>query len=127
MERSARLTTGLLLIAVGLLFLADHQGWSWGLHLTFRRLWPLMLVFAGLPKVIVPIDEPIADPAGQPGATVRRYRLGSGFWMVSMGVLFLLHVNQVLRLEQSWPLLIVAGGVTIIFSDRRRSRRRRER
>jgi hypothetical protein len=120
-------TTGLLLIAIGLLFFADRQGWAWGWHLSFGRLWPVLLIVLGISKVIVPVQRKISDPSGQPGVTVRRYRLGSGFWLVAVGVLMLLHVNHVARLDQSWPLFIVAGGLSMMFGDNRKTRRRRER
>jgi hypothetical protein len=126
-NRSSQVTTGLLLIALGLLFFADRQGWAWGWHLSFARLWPVLLIVLGVSKVIVPVERKITDSSGQAGVTVRRYRLGSGFWLVAVGVLMLLHVNHVLRLDQSWPLFIVAGGLSMMFGDNRKTRRRRER
>jgi hypothetical protein len=87
-----------------------------------------MLIVLGITRVIVSYDETVTDAAsGMPGVRVRRYRLGSGFWLVSVGVFLLLHVNHVLRVGQSWPLFIVLGGLSLMFGDNRRSRRRRER
>lgn len=127
-RRSSQMTTGILLIVLGLLFFADRQGWSWGWSLSFARLWPVLLIVLGISKVIVPIEDTITDAlTGQPGVKVRRYRLGSGFWLVAVGVLMLLHVNHVLRLDQSWPLFIVFGGLSIMFGDDRKRRRRKER
>jgi hypothetical protein len=126
-NRSSQVTTGLLLIALGLLFFADRQGWAWGWHLSFGRLWPLLLIVSGITRVIVPVERTITDQSGQAGVTVRRYRLGSGFWLVAIGALMLLHVNRVLSLRESWPLFIVAGGLSMMFGDDRKTRRRRER
>jgi hypothetical protein len=112
---------------LGLLFFADRQGWAWGWHLSFGRLWPLLLIVSGITRVIVPIERTVTDPSGQPGVTVRRYRLGSGFWLVAIGGLMLLHVNRVLSLRESWPLFIVAGGLSMMFGDDRKTRRRKER
>lgn len=126
-NRSSQVTTGLLLIALGLLFFADRQGWSWGWHLSFGRLWPVLLIVWGLSTVIVPVEHITTDVSGQPGVRVRRYRLGRGFWTVVAGVLALLHVNHVLSFRQSWPLLVVAGGLSMMFGDDRKLRRRRER
>jgi len=125
--RSSQVATGLLLIALGLLFFADRQGWAWGWRFNFSTLWPVILIALGVTKIVVPYDETITDAAtGNPGIRVRRYRLGSGFWLSSVGVLLLLHVNHVLRLDQSWPLFIVLGGLSLMFGDNRRSRRRRK-
>jgi len=126
-NRSSQVTTGLLMIALGLLFFADRQGWAWGWHLSFGRLWPVLLIVLGITKVIVPIERTLTGAPGQPTVTVRRYRLGSGFWLVAVGVLMLMHVNHVMSLRESWPLFIVAGGLSMMFGDNRKSRRRRER
>lgn len=48
-----------------------------------------------------------------PGEDGRR---GSGGWLVFLGVLFLLHTYEILRLSTSWPLFIVAAGVSIVFA-----------
>jgi hypothetical protein len=126
-RQAGQLISGLMLVGIGLLFFADVQGWKWGWHLTIYRLWPVGLIVLGLTKLIVPIDEMVTPPdhAG-PAVPVRHYRLGGGFWMITVGVLMTLHLNHIMRLQQTWPLFIVAGGLAIVFGDRR-PRRRRER
>jgi peptidoglycan/LPS O-acetylase OafA/YrhL len=124
-SRGTEVVWGVALIALGLMFFADRQGWAWGWHLGFSRLWPLLLIVMGLPRLIASEPDPAwSGGSGQPEA--RRYVLGSGFWMVLIGVLMMLHVNQVLYLSQSWPLFIVGVGVGMVFGgDRHRGRRRR--
>lgn len=109
-ERSG-VRTGLMLITIGLIFLADRQGFG-----AFGRLWPLILIVAGLSKMLFPSDPTVlrAGPFGD--RRVCRESRFSGIGVVLVGVIFLLHQNDVLRLDQSWPLFIVAAGLGIIFS-----------
>src|SRR4029079_12048156 len=69
-------------------------------HLDLHRLWPMFLVIIGFAKVLTPSEEG---------------RSGGGAWMIFLGVLFLLHTYDIFRLRDSWPLFIVAGGVSILF------------
>ena len=97
-QQTSQVTTGLLLIALGLIFLAQRLNLLPGLDLP--RLWPVFLIILGLGKFLAPRDDG---------------RHGSGAWMIFLGTLFLLHTYQILRLSDSWPLFIVAGGVSILF------------
>ena len=97
---------GVLFIALGLLMLGDQLEISlapWGIRLNVGRLWPVILLVLGAARFV----------AGR--AEGRR---GGGYWLLFLGGLFLLHTYDVLRLTQSWPLFIVAGGVSIMFGDR---------
>jgi hypothetical protein len=130
--RSSQILTGVLMVAVGLIFLSDRMDWAWGWHLSFSRLWPVLLIVFGVGRVIVrdDIDACGPAPAGEVGVETRpakaRYRLGDGFWLVLVGVLMLLHTNHVMRLDQSWPLFIVGGGLALMFGRRRERTPRRE-
>jgi hypothetical protein len=105
-ERS-NIGTGIVLITLGLIFLADRQGYA---H--FGQWWPLLMIVGGLSTMVFSQGE---------GADRRECRSRfSGLWLVFVGVLFLLHQNDVLRIGQSWPLFIVAAGVGIMFGPRRR-------
>jgi Domain of unknown function (DUF5668) len=97
-RQRSQVTTGLLLIGLGLLFL--FQRLSLLPHLEFHRLWPLFLLVVGVAKLFAP---------GEDG------RRGGAAWLIFIGLLFLLHTYDVFRLSESWPLFIVAGGVSMLF------------
>ncbi|MEI6246688.1 MAG: DUF5668 domain-containing protein, partial [Acidobacteriota bacterium] len=52
-EERAGIGTGILLITVGLLFVADRQGW-----LSFIQLWPVILIVLGATMLVFP-EEPV--------------------------------------------------------------------
>lgn len=93
---------GLVLITVGLIFLADRQGYG-----GFGRFWPLLLIVAGASKLFFPSDSDDKHC---------RDSRSSGIWLVLVGGIFLLHQNSIWRISDTWPLFIVAAGIGIIFS-----------
>ncbi len=93
---------GLVLITVGLIFVADRQGYG-----GFARFWPLLLIVAGAAKLFFPTDS------GEKGCQNSR---SSGIWLLLVGGIFLMHQNSIWRISDTWPLFIVAGGIGIIFS-----------
>ncbi len=90
---------GVILILVGLLFLAGN--YDLGIDIDFGRMWPLILIVIGLAKVVFPEGES---------------RLG-GMPLVFVGGIFLAHNYDVLRIQQSWPLFVVAAGIGILASS----------
>lgn len=111
---------GVLLIVVGLLFMADHQGWA-----SFARLWPLLLVAAGLNMLVFGQDrcdlEP-NDPRRERRLLARRRsRTSSGIWMIFVGGLLFANQNHWMSFRDSWPLFIVAGGLAMIVGNIRRT------
>jgi hypothetical protein len=100
-KQTSQITTGVLLIVLGLIFLAQRLDVF--PPLDFRRLWPVALLVAGLVRFLEPREGG---------------RQSGGAWMVFAGVLFLLHTYDIFRLDDSWPLFIVAGGVSILFGRR---------
>jgi hypothetical protein len=96
---------GLLMIALGLMFLSAQLGIAPGLDMS--RLWPVILIVFGLSRVVFPDVED--------GRARNRF---GGFWLVFVGGIFLLNNFGVMTLGQSWPLFIVAGGVAILFGRR---------
>jgi hypothetical protein len=70
--------------------------WDWG------KLWPFALVIIGLPKLL------FGDKDGN---------RGGGVWLTFLGGIFLMHTYHVLSLRRSWPLFIVAFGVSLLFGD----------
>jgi len=120
-RRSPNIIGGLLLIVLGVIFLADRQGWQLGWHLSFSRLWPLLLVAIGIGRIMGGHDDAVdaAVIVNQRRGRGRLHRVGrGGAWLIFLGVLFLLHTNHVLSLDHSWPLFIVWGGVMILLGRR---------
>jgi len=94
---------GLVLITIGVIFLGGRQ--QWGPEWRMETLWPLILIVFGLGRIIAPRYEG---------------RRSSGFWILLTGVLFLLNQLHVVRFEQTWPLFIVLGGLSILIGGGRR-------
>jgi|SRR6187399_3132451 len=95
-RQASQLTTGAIIIVVGLLLLAGQldRGWHFG------RLWPLVLIAIG---------------AGRYLATTPDGRRGSGLWLLFVGGIFLLHNFRIFTLQHSWPLFIVMGGLMMVM------------
>jgi hypothetical protein len=100
------LGTGLVLIAIGVIFLASR------LHLTapvdLARLWPVILIVLGFGRLVARTDD------GR--------HLG-GLTTMLIGVIFLLHTYRIFTIDQSWPLFLVVGGLSLVLSSRYRDRR----
>jgi hypothetical protein len=107
-KQVSQLTTGIVVIVVGLLMLG-HQ-----LHLgfDFGRLWPVLLLIPGLSRF-----------AGGEGEG----RRGTGGWMILVAVLLLLNNYHILGLRESWPLFVIGAGLAIMFGRGRRGERSRRR
>ncbi len=95
-----RWVAGTLLIIIGVILLLgrlDPPG-HWHMH----GLWPLILIAIGLVRLF--------------GAD-RRRPAGSGLGLVLVGAIFLLHTQGVFMLDDSWPLFIVVGGLSILIGS----------
>jgi len=100
-EGRSGIASGVIMITVGLAFLADRQG-----ILAFDRLWPAILIVAGVTKLSFPTD---------PGPLGRRRKPFSGVWLILVGAILLANQNDWMPIQQSWPLFIIAGGLLLIF------------
>lgn len=96
----AKLLWGVVLIVLGILFTLDNAdiidvGDYW-------RFWPVILIAMGVAKFT------------QPEGSERR---GSGVWLIMIGSWLLVGSLELFGLDYgtSWPLLIVAVGVSIIW------------
>ena len=105
-KQASQFTTGLVVIAIGLMLLAGQVDslWAWDIG----RLWPVIFLVIGVGRFL---------------NTDRRGR-GGGVWFLFLGVLFLMHTYDYFRLRDSWPLFIVAAGVSMMFpKDKRHASR----
>jgi len=90
-----RLFTGLIIVALGAIFLGDNLGFlDVG---SIGRFWPVIFVLLGI------------------GSIFRPGHRGGGAWLLFLGALFFLHTFRYFRLHESWPLFIVAAGVGMIW------------
>jgi hypothetical protein len=102
-SQKAHITAGSFLIMLGLLFLGKKLGLIHGLDLS--RLWPVILLIIGFGKFFGPRED--NESRG-------------GLWLMFLGSLFLAHTFRLMTLDRSWPLFIVAGGVSILLGSRTR-------
>lgn len=96
---------GLLIIAAGLVLLADRTGVT-GIHLS-GGFWPLVLTAFGLARLIAPPTE----RGGRPKS--RR----TGVWFVFLGCWFFVNEFHFYGFDYgtSWPLLTVGAGVVMVW------------
>lgn len=99
-ERPAmHLVTGAILVITGLFFLLAN------FHVLeideFWRYWPFILVFIGLGRFALSVGTPA---------------LGDGLWLAFIGLWLFVSLEHVWGLDFSdtWPLLIVAWGATLL-------------
>jgi len=97
------ISTGLVLIALGLVFLAMRQHLVSPIDLS--RMWPFVLIVLGFGRLLARSDDG---------------RHWGGLTTILIGVIFLLHTYRILMLDQSWPLFIVVGGLSLVVGSLRR-------
>lgn len=95
---AGRVAVGLALIAAGVLFLLDNANLVYD---AWHDYWPVLLIVIGLAHWVSP---------------ERRY---GGTWLIFIGAVMLMHSLDVFRLSDSWPLFIVAGGLSAIWTGLR--------
>jgi len=104
-SRRQQITIGLVMIALGGLFLADQVLW---LPVdAFSQYWPVILILFGVGHLFSP------------------ERRGGMPWLLVVGLIMLLHTTDTLRLHDSWPLFIVAAGLGWVWSGWQGHGRRR--
>lgn len=101
---NARVLFGLAIVLIGFAMLAQRND-GWGIHLDVRW-WPWLLILLGAAKMVVP-----GEHKGR-----RRSRRG-GFWLFSIGGWGLISEAQLFGFDYStsWPLLLVAAGINIVW------------
>ena len=95
---------GIVLIAVGILFLGRNMDW-WDFSVFFRGWWTLFLI---VPSII---------------SLVRREGIGTSFLILVLGVLMLFASQEVIDWSTVWkvfvPIIIIVIGLSIIFGNRK--------
>lgn len=92
---------GLMIMLLGAALFLDRTGVidGWG----YVSVWPIVLVAVGLVKL------------SQPRTDGRR----EGGWWVFFGVWIFLSQMGVLLLHESWPLFLVALGISMVWKEAR--------
>lgn len=103
-KQVSQVTIGLVVVTIGLMMLAGQFEIGW--RVDVGRMWPLVFVIIGLPKLLV------------------RGERGTALWFVFLAGIFFMHTYRVLSLRQSWPLFIVMAGVSMMFPDEKCKERR---
>ena len=100
-----RVLVGMLIIAAGLVMLADRMGVP-GIHLS-GRFWPLFLIALGVVRLV--------DPPPQRNGRPRSRRTGA--WFIYLGLWFLVNEFHIYGFDYqtSWPLLVVGAGVGMVW------------
>ena len=95
---------GIVLIAVGILFLGRNMDW-WDFSIFFRGWWTLFLI---IPSII---------------SLVSREGIGTSFLILVLGVLMLFASQEVIDWSTVWkvfvPIIIIVIGLSIIFGNRK--------
>jgi hypothetical protein len=103
-RQDRRILAGVVIILAGLSLLADRTGYHF--QLLPGRLWPLILIAFGVVRL---------TDRGRPDGSRRSAR--SGAWFIFLGIWGLVSEFHLFGLDYntSWPLLVVAAGVLIVW------------
>lgn len=98
----ARILFGLIVMLVGIMFMADRLDWM-GFRLNVP-LWPWLLVLLGVARI---------GEGGSEGRSLSR----SGMWLMAVGAWGLVTEYRLLGTSygRTWPLLVVIAGVFLIW------------
>ena len=97
----SRFFFGLVLIGLGALFLLDNLDFIYIEH--FGRYWPALFILFGLVKLLD------GDAKSRPG---------NGLGWIFLGTWFLVSINHIwgLSFRDSWPILIIGWGISILLN-----------
>lgn len=97
--RRKDVVSGVLLVVIGLVFLASNLGTM--PEVNFARLWPVILLAIGAGEILFPSPD--------------ENRWG-GLVLIFIAGIFLAHNYDVVRLRDSWPLFIVGAGLSVLLN-----------
>jgi len=97
---SGRFFLGFVLLAIGSVYLLDNMGFIYVHHIS--RYWPALFILFGLAKMM--------DYDGH-------YYHGTGIGWIFLGSWLLISMNGLFGLDfqNSWPILIVGWGVSMLW------------
>ena len=104
------------LIVLGVIFMVGDNGFFRFVH--HPIFWPIFLIGLG---AWIFIHKMIVTGHGleNDGTEYYRWRFAracrGAFWVVLVGVIWLLDVLDILSWNRSWPLFLIAGGVMLLF------------
>jgi len=104
------------LIVLGVFFLVGNSGVFHFLHARF--FFPILLIVFGVWTFVHRMTGTGAGLAndGTPAYHWRLARAARGsFWMIFIGVVWLLDALHILYWSHSWPLFLIAGGIMLFF------------
>lgn len=101
-RNTAGMFFGLMIMLFGVFLLLDQLGIADGL--TRGSFGPVIVITIGLIKLSYPREGG---------------RRREGGWWVFFGVWLLLDQLQIMRMRETWPLLLVALGVSMIWKEAR--------
>ena len=96
-QQTKQLTFGLMVITIGLMLFASQLDLDWSFNA--GRLWPVIFLVLAFGQFL--------------GSDRESWR--GGVWFLFLGTIFLMHTFHVLRLTDSWPLFVVAGGISLMI------------
>jgi hypothetical protein len=108
-DNTGGLLIGMSIMLIGLAILLDRAGIISGFH--YSTFWGLLVLTIGLIKI----------------SNVRQDGRREGGWWVFFGAWMILNETHVWRFRESWPLLLVAIGVSMVWKEIGRRGRRAER
>lgn len=105
---SGRWVIGGVLISLGLLFLLMNVGIVERFH--FWEFWPVVLMIIGINKFLQP------------------YHRAEGFWMIALGVWFLVWTLNLggLGFGDTWPAVLIALGIYWMWESFEKESRRQK-
>ena len=95
---SRHVAIGAIVMALGLSFLMDKLAILQ--HAVLGLFWPGLLVAWGLARIVSP---------SQPGREV------GGLWIALVGGLLMLDQLSIIRIGESWPVLVIVAGLVMMF------------
>jgi len=95
---SRHVACGAVIMLLGLLFLMDKLEILQ--HAVLGLFWPGLLVAWGLTRIVRP---------SQPGREV------GGLWIALVGGLLMLDQMSIVSFAESWPVMVIMGGLVMMF------------
>ena len=95
-NRLGSILWGLLIIAVGGIFLGNAMDW-WNISVFFSGWWTLFIIIPSLVSMV------------QTGVNA------GNLFGIGVGILLFLSDNDIITSKAIWPLVIIGGGVAVLF------------